>query len=383
MIHIKSVNIDKKKVLIRCDFNVPIKSSKIISDYRITSSIPTIEYALRKRSKVILMSHLGRPVEGIYEDRFSLRPISNFLSKILNFPVNLVQNYLQDEDIVYENDEILMLENVRFNKGETNNDPFLSQKYAKLCDVFVMDAFGVSHRKESSSYGIAEYSPISCAGILFSKEIDSLSKILEKPISPLVTIIGGSKISSKLAVIKELSKISDKIILGGGVANTIISSSGLKVGRSLVEKKLIPESKMLLKNSKVFFPIDVKVSKKISHAEECFNKSVQSIEDDDYIVDLGEQTIKRISQIVKNSKMIIWSGPLGIFEIPNFSLGTKRLIEAISKSEAYSLAGGGDTVSAIEKFDSFDKISYVSTGGGAFLKYIETREIPIVSKFKG
>ncbi|AFP85044.1 phosphoglycerate kinase [secondary endosymbiont of Ctenarytaina eucalypti] len=370
------LNLSGQRVFIRSDLNVPVKDAKVTSDARIRASLPTIEAALKQGARVMVASHLGRPTEGEYRSEFSLKPIVDHLEKTWSFPVRLVKNYINGVDV--EGGEVVVLENVRFNKGEKNNDDALAKKYAALCDVFVMDAFGASHRAQASTHGIGKFAPITCAGPLLSNELEALAKALENPERPMVAIVGGSKVSTKLGVLKSLSKISDQIIGGGGIANTFLAAQGYNIGQSLYECNLLPEAKHLLENSKIFVPTDVRVATEFSENATATLKPVSEIQDHEQILDLGDISTARLENILKNAKTILWNGPVGVFEFINFRTGTEMVARAIANSEAFSIAGGGDTLAAIDLFGIGAQISYVSTGGGAFLKFVESKTLPAV-----
>ncbi len=372
------LNLENKRVLIRLDLNVPFKNKKILSDKKIILSVPTIKLALKKKANVILSTHLGRPVEGKYDENFSLSFISEYLEKYLNIKVRLVKDYLENEIIFSDNKkEIILLENVRFNKGEVDNNDFLSRKYANLCDIFVMDAFASAHRKHSSTYGIINFSP-SCIGPLFYKEITALSMAMINPSRPMVAIVGGSKVSTKFNVLNSLVKIADTVIVGGGIANTFIAIDN-KVGKSLYEPDFVNLARKLKNKYDIPIPIDCKVCKNIFGKKISIIKDVNNICDDEEIMDFGNRTIKFISDIILKAKTILWNGPVGVFECKNFRNGTKCISDAIIKSNAFTIAGGGDTISAIELFNISDKISYISTGGGSFLEFIEGKKLPVIS----
>ncbi|MFI4847347.1 MAG: phosphoglycerate kinase [Candidatus Makana argininalis] len=378
MILISDVNITGKKILIRSDMNTPIKNGKIISYTRIIKSLKTIQYAIKKKAIVIIASHLGRPKEGIYNNKLSMKPIVNFLKKHISLPIRLVKNYIDGLDILPN--FLTVLENVRFNKGEKTNNKQLAKKYSKLCDVFVMDAFGTAHRSEASTVGVGNYSKISCCGFLFKNEIQNLSKITKNPLRPMISIIGGSKISTKLNVLKYLSKISDKIIIGGGLANTFLAAKGLNIGKSIYEPDLICSAKnILLKNKNILLPIDVKVINTCSKLSNPLIKSIYDVKNDEKILDIGNISINQINKNLKKSKTILWNGPLGVFELPEFQKGTEAIANFILKNNVFSVAGGGDTISAIEFFGIYDKLSYISTGGGSFLNFIEGKKLPVIS----
>lgn len=365
-----------KRVFIRSDLNVPVKDGKVTSDARIRASLPTIEAALKQGAKVMVTSHLGRPTEGEYNEEFSLQPVVDYLADKMDYPVRLVKDYLNGVEI--EAGELVVLENVRFNKGEKKDDETLSKQYAALCDVYVMDAFGTAHRAQASTHGVAKFSPVACAGPLLSGELEALGKALDNPARPMVAIVGGSKVSTKLTVLDSLSKIADQLIVGGGIANTFIAAEGNNVGRSLYEADLIPEAKKLLANCQIPVPTDVRVATEFSETAPATLKASTEIKDDEQILDLGDESAQRLAEILKNAKTILWNGPVGVFEFPNFRKGTEIVAKAIADSDAFSIAGGGDTLAAIDLFDIADKISYISTGGGAFLEFVEGKKLPAV-----
>ncbi len=374
-----------KKVLIRQDLNVPVKDGKVTSDIRIQASLPTIEKALEAGAAVIVMSHLGRPVEGEYNQEFSLQPVAEHMSGLLNKPVRLEKDWL--EGVAVAPGEIVLGENVRFNVGEKNNDEALGRKMAALCDVFVMDAFGTAHRAQASTHRVAEFALEACAGPLLSNELDALGQALDAPKKPLVAIVGGSKVSTKLTVLESLSKKVDQLIVGGGIANTFIAAAGFPVGKSLYEKDLIGQAKFLMaeakeKGGEIPVPVDVVCAKEFSESAEATVKKVSEVEDDDMILDIGPETAKQYAEILKTAGTIVWNGPVGVFEIEQFGGGTRCLAEAIADSDAFSIAGGGDTLAAIDKYNIADRISYTSTGGGAFLEFLEGKELPAVAMLK-
>lgn len=380
MIRINNVNLSDKRILIRSDLNVPIKNGVITSDRRIYASLPTIEFALKQSKYVMVTSHLGRPVEGEYNDQFSLQPVVEYLNKKLVNQiknVRLVKNYLEGVDFLEE--ELLVLENVRFNKGEKKNDEILAKKYGMLCDIFVMDAFGSAHRTQASTYGIGRFVPVACSGLLLQKELEILSKALDFPMRPMVAIVGGSKISTKLTVLDSLSKVADYLIVGGGIANTFLAAQGKKVGKSLYEEELIPTAKRLLESYDIPMLTDVRVSTEFSETAPVIMKSVIDIKDDEQILDFGDDSINRILEILNNAKTILWNGPIGVFEFPNFRTGTEIISQAIAESNAFSIVGGGDTLMAVDLFGIAEKISYISTGGGAFLEFIEGKILPSIA----
>ncbi|HGN0869109.1 TPA: phosphoglycerate kinase [Providencia alcalifaciens] len=376
VIKMTDLDLAGKRVFIRSDLNVPVKDGKVTSDARIRASLPTIELALKQGAKVMVTSHLGRPTEGEYNEEFSLQPVVDYLAEKLDNPVRLVKDYLNGVDVAAG--ELVVLENVRFNKGEKKDDETLSKQYAALCDVYVMDAFGTAHRAQASTHGVAKFSPVACAGPLLSNELEALGKALGNPARPMVAIVGGSKVSTKLTVLDSLSKIADQLIVGGGIANTFIAAEGNNVGRSLYEADLIPEAKKLLANCQIPVPTDVRVATEFSETAEATLKASNAIKDDEQILDLGDESAERLAEILKNAKTILWNGPVGVFEFPNFRKGTEIVARAIADSDAFSIAGGGDTLAAIDLFGIADKISYISTGGGAFLEFVEGKKLPAV-----
>ncbi|AWS52909.1 MULTISPECIES: phosphoglycerate kinase [Providencia] len=376
VIKMTDLDLAGKRVFIRSDLNVPVKDGKVTSDARIRASLPTIEAALKQGAKVMVTSHLGRPTEGEYNEEFSLQPVVDYLADKMDYPVRLVKDYLNGVEI--EAGELVVLENVRFNKGEKKDDETLSKQYAALCDVYVMDAFGTAHRAQASTHGVAKFSPVACAGPLLSGELEALGKALDNPARPMVAIVGGSKVSTKLTVLDSLSKIADQLIVGGGIANTFIAAEGNNVGRSLYEADLIPEAKKLLANCQIPVPTDVRVATEFSETAPATLKASTEIKDDEQILDLGDESAQRLAEILKNAKTILWNGPVGVFEFPNFRKGTEIVAKAIADSDAFSIAGGGDTLAAIDLFDIADKISYISTGGGAFLEFVEGKKLPAV-----
>ncbi|OOF78382.1 phosphoglycerate kinase [Rodentibacter caecimuris] len=376
VIKMTDLDLAGKRVFIRADLNVPVKDGKVTSDARIRATIPTLKLALEKGAKVMVTSHLGRPTEGEFKPEDSLQPVVDYLNEHLDVPVRLVRDYLDGVDV--KEGEIVVLENVRVNKGEKKNDPELGKKYAALCDVFVMDAFGTAHRAQASTYGVAEFAPIACAGPLLAAELDALGKALKEPARPMVAIVGGSKVSTKLEVLNSLSKIADQIIVGGGIANTFIAAAGHNVGKSLYEEDLIPVAKELAASTDIPVPLDVRVGTEFSETAPATEKSVTEVKDDESIFDIGDKSAEQLAEIIKNAKTVLWNGPVGVFEFPNFRKGTEVISHAIANSEAFSIAGGGDTLAAIDLFGIADKISYISTGGGAFLEFVEGKVLPAV-----
>lgn len=376
VIKMTDLDLAGKRVLIRSDLNVPVKDGKVTSDARIRASLPTIEAALKQGARVMVTSHLGRPTEGEYNEEYSLLPVVNYLKEHMKSPVRLAKDYLDGLEVAAG--ELVVLENVRFNKGEKKDDETLSKKYAALCDVYVMDAFGTAHRAQASTHGVGKFAPVACAGPLLSAELEALGKALGNPARPMVAIVGGSKVSTKLTVLDSLSKIADQLIVGGGIANTFVAAQGHNVGKSLYEADLIPEAKKLLETCDIPVPTDVRVATEFSETAVATLKPASEIKDDEQILDLGDVSAERLATILKDAKTILWNGPVGVFEFPNFRKGTEIVARAIADSEAFSIAGGGDTLAAIDLFGIADKISYISTGGGAFLEFVEGKQLPAV-----
>ena len=376
------LDLSGKRVLIRQDLNVPVKDGKVTSDLRIRASVPTIEKALADGAAVMLMSHLGRPVEGEYSEEASLKPVAERLSELLNKPVRLEKDWLNGIEI--SAGEVVLCENVRFNVGEKKNDAELGKKMAALCDVFVMDAFGTAHRAQASTHSVAQYADIACAGPLLSGELEALGQALDQPAKPLVAIVGGSKVSTKLTVLESLSTKVDQLIVGGGIANTFIAAAGYSVGKSLYEEDLLDEAKKLMAQAKangsdIPVPVDVVCAKEFSESASATVKEVADVEDDDLILDIGPETAKQYTKILQSAGTIVWNGPVGVFEIDQFAEGTKSMSKAIAESSAFSIAGGGDTLAAIDKYGISNKVSYTSTGGGAFLEFLEGKKLPAVA----
>ena len=376
VIKMTDLDLAGKRVFIRADLNVPVKDGKVTSDARIRASLPTIELALKQGAKVMVTSHLGRPTEGEYNEEFSLLPVVNYLKDHLKSPVRLAKDYLDGVDVA--EGELVVLENVRFNKGEKKDDETLSKKYAALCDVYVMDAFGTAHRAQASTHGVGKFAPVACAGPLLSAELEALGKALGNPARPMVAIVGGSKVSTKLTVLDSLSKIADQLIVGGGIANTFVAAQGNNVGQSLYEPDLIPNAQKLLETCDIPVPTDVRVATEFSETATATVKQANEIQDNEQILDMGDVSAERLAVILKNAKTILWNGPVGVFEFPNFRKGTEIVARAIADSDAFSIAGGGDTLAAIDLFGIADKISYISTGGGAFLEFVEGKPLPAV-----
>jgi len=381
VIKMTDVDLRGKRVLIREDLNVPVADGEISSDARIRAALPTITAALASGAAVMLMSHLGRPAEGAPDEKFSLRPVADRLSKLLDRQVLLKTDWIDGVDL--SPGDLVLLENVRFLEGEKACDEALAKKMAALCDVFVMDAFGTAHRAQASTYGVAEHAPIACAGPLLSSELEALGKALDNPARPFVAIVGGSKVSTKLSVLDALTDIVDHLIVGGGIANTFIAAAGHGVGKSLYEPDMLDTARELARNkddkADIPVPIDVVVADEFSSDASATNKAVEAVAVDELILDIGPDTIAQFSEILASAGTIIWNGPIGVFEFDQFGSGTKALAEAIAASPAFSVAGGGDTLAAIDKYGVADDISYISTGGGAFLEFVEGKTLPAVA----
>jgi len=377
------LDLSGKRVLIRADLNVPVKDGKVTSDARITASMPTIELCMKAGASVMVMSHRGRPEEGKADEENSMLPIAADMSAKLGKEVRLVKDYLDNAPEVAPG-ECVLLENVRFNAGEKKDDETLSKKYAALCDVFVMDAFGTAHRAQASTHGAGKFAPIACAGLLLAEELDALSKALANPARPMVAIVGGSKVSTKLTVLESLSEKVDQLVVGGGIANTFLKAAGHPVGKSLCENDLVDTAKMLMEKMKArgaSIPIatDVVVGKNFAENEPAVLKKADEVEDDDMIFDIGPDSAKELADIISSAGTIVWNGPVGVFEFDQFGEGTKTVSMAIANAKGFSLAGGGDTIAAIQKYDIYDKVSYISTAGGAFLEYLEGKTLPAVA----
>ncbi|MBT6318729.1 MAG: phosphoglycerate kinase [Porticoccaceae bacterium] len=366
-----------KRVLIREDLNVPIREGVVTSDTRIRAALPGIEFALAAGAKVIVMSHLGRPTEGEYDQQYSMAPVAKHLGELLGQPVRLEQSWTNG--LEQANGELVMLENVRFNPGEKKNDHTLAKGYARLCDIFVMDAFGTAHRAQASTHGVAKYAPVACAGPLLARELDALEKAIANPAAPVAAIVGGSKVSTKLLVLETLADKVDQLIVGGGIANTFLAAAGKPVGKSLYEPDLIPAAQALMARVNIPLPTDVVVGKEFSETAEARIIAAEEVADDDMIFDIGPDSARNLAGIIASMGTIIWNGPLGVFEFDQFGEGTKAISIAIAKSAGFSIAGGGDTLAAVDKYDITDQISYISTGGGAFLEYVEGKELPAVA----
>jgi phosphoglycerate kinase len=383
IIKMTDLDLAGKRVLIREDLNVPVKDGKVTSDARIRASLPTIKHAMEAGAQVMLMSHLGRPTEGEPADEFSLAPVAAHLGGLLGKDVKLVADYL-DNAPELANGDVVLLENVRFNVGEKKNNEDLSKKYAALCDVYVMDAFGTAHRAQASTHGAGQFAPTACAGPLLANELDALGKALDNPARPLVALVGGSKVSTKLTVLESLSKVVDQLIVGGGIANTFVAAAGHNVGKSLYEADLIATANELTANAQansgdIPVPTDVVCGKQFSPDAEATTMNVADVADDDMIFDIGPDSAAALAEIIKNAGTIVWNGPVGVFEFDQFGGGTKAVSLAIAESEAFSVAGGGDTLAAVDKYDIADKVSYISTGGGAFLEFLEGKQLPAVA----
>ncbi len=371
-----------KRVLIRQDLNVPVKDGKVTSDARIRASLPTIQKALEAGARVMIMSHLGRPTEGEYAEEFSLAPVASHMGNLLGKEVKLVKEYLDGVELA--DGDVAILENVRFNVGEKKNDDALAKHYAALCDVFVMDAFGTAHRAQGSTHGVAKFASVACAGPLLAGELEALGKALDNPARPMVAIVGGSKVSTKLTVLESLSKVVDQLIVGGGIANTFIAAAGNNVGKSLYEADLIDTCKKLTADAKardgdIPVPSDVVCGKEFSETAAAELKSVADVVDDDMIFDIGPNSSKALAEVLKSAGTIVWNGPVGVFEFDQFGAGTKAIAMAIAESDAFSIAGGGDTLAAVDKYGIADRVSYISTGGGAFLEFLEGKKLPAVA----
>ena len=382
VIKMTDLDLNGKRVLIRADLNVPVSDGKVTSDARITASMATIEFALKAGAKVMVTSHLGRPEEGVYSEENSLKPVVDVISAKLGKSVRLVKNWV-DGGFEVAIGELVILENCRFNKGEKKSVDELSQKYAKLCDIFVMDAFGTAHRAEASTHGVAKFAPVAAAGILLVNELDALTKALLSPARPMVAIVGGSKVSTKLTVLESLSEKVDQMVVGGGIANTFLKAAGNEVGKSLCEGDLVPVARTLMekmnqRGAAVPIAVDVVCGKKFDANEPAVKKDVVDVATDDMIFDIGAKSANEIAEIIKNAGTVVWNGPVGVFEFDQFGEGTKTIAHAIANTKAFTLAGGGDTIAAIQKYGIEDKVDYISTAGGAFLEFLEGKKLPAV-----
>lgn len=371
------LELNGKRVLIREDLNVPVNAGKVTSDARIRAALPTIRYALEAGARVMVMSHLGRPTEGAYDERFSLKPVAEHLGELLGQEVPLVGDWLDGVEVA--EGQVVLCENVRFNKGEKGDDETLSRKMAALCDIYVMDAFGTAHRAQASTHGVARFAPVAAAGPLLANELDALGKALLDPAKPLVAIVGGAKVSTKLEVLEALADKVDQLIVGGGIANTFLAAAGHPVGKSLCEHDLIPAARRIAEKVQIPLPVDVVVAREFSESAEATSKNVDEVAEDDMILDVGPQTAHVFAALMKEARTIIWNGPLGVFEFDQFGGGTKELAEAIADSEAFSIAGGGDTLAAVDKYGISEQVGYISTGGGAFLEFMEGKTLPAVA----
>ncbi len=372
-----------KRVFIRADLNVPVKNGKVTSDARITASMPTIEFALKAGAKVMVTSHLGRPTEGEFSEENSLQPVADVMAAKLGKPVRVIRDWVNGGFDVAAG-EVVLLENCRINKGEKKNVEDTAKKYAALCDIFVMDAFGTAHRAEASTHGVAKFAPVACAGILLTEELDALTKALAKPDRPLVAIVGGSKVSTKLTVLASLSEKVDQLVVGGGIANTFLKATGKNVGKSLCDDDLVPTAQMLIekmtaRGATIPIAVDVVCGKQFDAAEPAVLKDAGAVADDDMIFDIGPQSAQELADIIMKAGTVVWNGPVGVFEFDQFGEGTKTIAMAIANTQAFTLAGGGDTIAAIQKYDIYDKVSYISTAGGAFLEFLEGKVLPAVA----
>jgi len=383
IIKMTDLDLKGKRVFIRADLNVPVKDGKVTSDARITASMPTIEFALNAGARVMVTSHLGRPEEGVWSAENSLKPVADVLAAKLGKPVRLIKDWVDGGFEVAEG-ELVLLENCRINKGEKKNAEETARKYAALCDVFVMDAFGTAHRAQASTHGIAQYAPVACAGMLLTEELDALGKALANPARPMVAIVGGSKVSTKLTVLEALSEKCDQLVVGGGIANTFLKAAGHPVGKSLCENDLVPTAKSLMtkmsaRGATIPIAVDVVVGKRFDAAEPAVLKNADAVADDDMIFDIGPKSAQELADIIMKAGTVVWNGPVGVFEFDQFGGGTKTIANAIAETNAFTLAGGGDTIAAIQKYDIYDKVSYISTAGGAFLEFLEGKKLPAVS----
>lgn len=382
VIKMTDLDLKGKRVLIRADLNVPVKDGKVTSDARISSSMATINAALKAGARVMVTSHLGRPEEGVYSEENSLKPVADVISSKLGKPVRLIKDWVDGGFEVAEG-ELVLLENCRFNKGEKKSLDETAKKYAALCDVFVMDAFGTAHRAEASTHGVAKYAPVAAAGILLTQELDALTKALLNPARPMVAIVGGSKVSTKLTVLESLSEKCEQLVVGGGIANTFLKAVGKNVGKSLCEDDLVPIAQALMKKmtargATIPIAVDVVVGKKFDANEPAILKNAGDVADDDMIFDIGPKSAQELADIIMKAGTVVWNGPVGVFEFDQFGDGTKTIAMAIANTKAFTLAGGGDTIAAIQKYDIFDKVSYISTAGGAFLEFLEGKTLPAV-----
>ena len=382
VIKVADLDLKGKRVFIRADLNVPVKDGKVTSDARITASMATINHCLKQGARVMVTSHLGRPEEGVWTEENSLKPVANNIAERLGKPVRLIKDWMESGVDIAEG-ELVVLENCRFNKGEKKNSDETARKYASLCDVFVMDAFGTAHRAEASTYGIARYAPVACAGILLTEELDALTKALLDPARPMVAIVGGSKVSTKLTVLESLSQKVDQLVVGGGIANTFLKAAGKNIGKSLCEDDLVPTAKALMdemakRNASIPIAVDVVVGKKFDANEPAVLKDAGSVGDEEMIFDIGPRSANELADIIMKAGTVVWNGPVGVFEFDQFGEGTRTIAMAIASTKAFTLAGGGDTIAAIQKYGIYDKVSYISTAGGAFLEFLEGKKLPAV-----
>ena len=382
-IKLTDLDLAGKRVLIRSDLNVPVKNGQVTSDARITASMPTFEHCLKAGAQVMVMSHLGRPEEGVFSEADSLAPVATALAAKLGRDVRLIRDYLEHAPAVADG-ELVLLENVRFNAGEGKDNEALSKQYAALCDVYVMDAFGTAHRAQASTHGAGKFAPVACAGLLLAEELDALQKALANPARPMVAIVGGSKVSTKLTVLESLSEKVDQLVVGGGIANTFLAAAGFPVGKSLCEHDLIPTAKALMekmaaRGASIPIATDVVCGKQFNENEAAVTKSAAEVTDDDMIFDIGPDSAQALADIIATAGTIVWNGPVGVFEFDQFGGGTKTISLAIANAAGFSLAGGGDTIAAIQKYDIYNQISYISTAGGAFLEYLEGKTLPAVA----
>jgi len=376
------IDLADKRVFIRSDLNVPVQNGKVTSDARISASIPTIQHCLQSNARVMVTSHLGRPEEGVYSEEDSLQPVAEVMSQKIGQRVRVIRNWV-DGGFEVDQGEVVLLENCRFNQGEKKNTEETAKKYAALCDIFVMDAFGTAHRAQASTYGIAQFAPAACAGFLVADELEALQKALASPARPMIAIVGGSKVSTKLTVLEALAEKVDQLVVGGGIANTFLAATGKNVGKSLCEHDLIPTAKELMekmqqRGASIPIAVDVVCGKQFSAGEPALEKAADEVEDDDMIFDIGSQSAQQLVDIIMQSGTVVWNGPVGVFEYDQFASGTKKIAEAIANTGAFTLAGGGDTIAAIQKYDIYDQVSYISTAGGAFLEYLEGKKLPAV-----
>jgi phosphoglycerate kinase len=383
VIKLTDLDLKGKRVLIRADLNVPVKDGKVTSDARITASMATINHCLKQGAKVMVTSHLGRPTEGEWSEENSLKPVADNIGARLGKPVRLIKDWV-DGGFDVAAGELVVLENCRINKGEKKNADETAKKYAALCDVFVMDAFGTAHRAEASTDGVARFAPTACAGLLLVEELDALNKALANPKRPMVAIVGGSKVSTKLTVLESLSEKVDQLVVGGGIANTFLAAAGRKIGKSLAETDLIPTAKSLMgkmqqRGASIPIAVDVVVGKKFDANEPAVLKDAAATADDDMIFDIGPKSAQQLADIIMKAGTVVWNGPVGVFEFDQFGAGTRKIAEAIAATPAFTLAGGGDTIAAIQKYDIYDKVSYISTAGGAFLEFLEGKTLPAVA----